>query len=157
GGHPGAEAVTVRPAAEPIGMHTLINGTVAFGFAPPFGHTTGAILERVANAAADHGALSFRPPPRRAILAIALSPTAAGHLREAIAAEGFMVYPSDARRHVIACAGAPACTSAQLPTRHLAPEIARATQRLVGTSNIVHLSGCSKGCAHPGPAVLTVV
>jgi precorrin-3B synthase len=28
---------------------------------------------------------------------------------------------------------------------------------LVGTSNTVHLSGCSKGCAHPGPAALTVV
>jgi len=28
---------------------------------------------------------------------------------------------------------------------------------LAGTSKIVHLSGCSKGCAHPGPAALTLV
>ena len=59
--------------------------------------------------------------------------------------------------HVIACAGTPACTSAKLPTRQLAPEVASAARALVGSPNVVHLSGCSKGCAHPGPAAITIV
>jgi precorrin-3B synthase len=146
-----------RPASEPIGTHLLKNGTVACGLALPFGHTTAGALRRLARAAADHGAAGFRPAPERSLLAIGLSQAAAHDLRESAANEGFVVDPEDARRHVVACAGTPACTSAKLPTRQLAPEVAKAARSLVGTSNMVHLSGCSKGCAHPGPAALTVV
>jgi precorrin-3B synthase len=146
-----------RAPAEPIGTHRLNGGTVALGFALPFGHTTAPVLKRIAEVAADHGATSIRPCPGRAVLAIGLSLPSANDLREVAAAEGFVVDPSDARRHVVACAGAPACASAQLATRQLAPEVARATQKLAGSSNIVHLAGCSKGCAHPGQAALTIV
>ena len=146
-----------RAPAEPIGTHHLNNGTLALGFALPFGHTTTAVLRHIAQVAADHGASSIRPAPGRALLAIGLSQSAANRLREAVAAKDFVVDPRDARRHVIACAGAPACASAKLATRQLAPEVARATQGLAGSSRIVHLAGCSKGCAHPGQAAVTIV
>ena len=146
-----------RPASEPIGTHLLKDGTVAYGFALPFGHATATTLRRLLQAAADHGASSIRPAPGRALLIIGLSQTAADNLRISAANEGFLVDPHDARRNVVACAGSPACSSAKLPTRELAPEVAKAARSLVGTSNLVHLSGCSKGCAHPGPAFLTVV
>jgi precorrin-3B synthase len=81
---------------------------------------------------------------------------AADQLCKSAIEEAFVVDAHDARRHVVACAGAPACASAELPTRQLAPEVARAIRSWAGTSNIVHLSGCSKGCAHPGPAALTL-
>jgi precorrin-3B synthase len=90
-------------------------------------------------------------------LAIGLSQASANNLCASAAHEGFVVDADDARRHVIACAGSPACASAKLPTRQLAPEVARAARALVGSSNVVHLSGCSKGCAHPGPAAVTIV
>jgi precorrin-3B synthase len=129
---------------------------VARGFALPFGHTTANALRRFAQAAADNGASSIRSAPGRSLLAIGLSPVAANKLCESAAAEDFVVDARDTRRRVVACAGAPACASAQLATRQLAPEVARATRSLAGASSIVHLSGCNKGCAHPGPAALTV-
>jgi precorrin-3B synthase len=148
---------SVRPASQPIGIHLLKDGTVARGFALPFGHTTAAALRRFAQSAANRGARSVRPAPGRTLLAIGLSRASADDLCASAAEEGFVVDASDARRHVIACAGAPACAAAKLPTRQLAPEVARAARELVGTSNVVHLSGCGKGCAHPGPAAVTIV
>jgi precorrin-3B synthase len=153
----GDAATTPRAPCEPIGTHTLKDGTVARGFALPFGHTTAAALKQFAHSAADQGARAVRPAPGRALLAIGLSNESANRLCESAAGEGFVVEPTDARRHVIACAGTPACAAAKLPTRQLAPEVARAARSLVGTLNVVHLSGCSKGCAHPGPAAVTIV
>jgi precorrin-3B synthase len=148
---------STRAASEPIGTHLLQDGTVARGFALPFGHTTAATLQRFVRSAATRGARGIRPAPGRSLLAIGLSPASANNLCASAAYEGFVVDANDARRHVIACAGAPACASAKLPTRQLAPEVARAARALVGSSNVVHLSGCSKGCAHPGPAAVTIV
>jgi precorrin-3B synthase len=145
-----------RPPAETVGVYRLANGTVARGFALPFGHTTAGALRRFTRAAADNGASSIRPAPGRSLLAIGLSQTAADTLCRAAVEEDFVVDAQDPRRHVVACAGAPACASAELPTRQLAPEVARVIRSWAGTSNIVHLSGCSKGCAHPGPAALTL-
>lgn len=145
-----------RPSADPVGVYRLAKGDVARGFALPFGHTTAAALRRFARAAADNGASSIRPAPGRSLLAIGLSHTAADRLCKAAAKEDFVLDAHDSRRHVVACAGAPACASAELPTRQLAPEVARAIRSWAGTSKIVHLSGCGKGCAHPGPAALTL-
>jgi precorrin-3B synthase len=50
------------------------------------------------------------------------------------------------------CTGAPGCPQALSPTRGLARTLAPhlpAGQRL-------HISGCAKGCAHPGPAAITL-
>ncbi len=148
---------STRPASEPIGMHLLQDGTVARGLALPFGHTTAATLRRFARSAANRGARGIRPAPGRSLLAIGLSQASANNLCASAAHEGFVVDAHDARRHVVACAGTPACASAKLPTRQLAPEVARAARALAGSSNVVHLSGCSKGCAHPGPAAVTIV
>ena len=146
-----------RPACAPIGAFLLKDGTFASGFALPFGHTTAGVLKRFAKTAGAHGAQALRAAPGRALLAIGLSLTAAELLREAASREGFVVDTSDPRRHVVACAGSPACASARLPTRELAPAVAQAARPLVGTSHVVHLSGCSKGCAHAGPAAVTIV
>jgi precorrin-3B synthase len=153
----GATPAITRPPCEPIGTHRLKDGTVARGFVLPFGHTTAAALKRFTQSAADQGARAIRPAPGRALLAIGLSHASANTLCGSAANEGFVIDANDARRHVIACAGTPACASAKLQTRELAPQVARAARSLVGTSNVVHLSGCSKGCAHPGPAAVTIV
>src|SRR6202041_1315993 len=68
--------------------------------------------------------------------------------------EGLIVEPHDGRRFVIACAGAPACRSAMLSTRELAPAIAEAAGRLLDGSMVIHVSGCEKGCAYAGAAAL---
>jgi sulfite reductase beta subunit-like hemoprotein len=73
------------------------------------------------------------------------------------AAAGFLVRADDPRRNVVACAGAPACRAGMLSTRELAPAIAEAAKQILDGSLTIHVSGCAKGCAHPGIAALTVV
>jgi precorrin-3B synthase len=58
----------------------------------------------------------------------------------------------DARLRVVACTGAPGCLQAAAATRPLA----RALAPFVPAGQLLHVSGCSKGCAHPR-AALTLV
>jgi precorrin-3B synthase len=115
------------------------------------------MLKRLAHSAARCGAASIRPAPGRALLIIGLTPAAADELAAIAAADGWVVQPDDTRRHIVACAGAPACASAALSTRQLAPAIAQAADLLLDGSMTLHVSGCAKGCAHPGAAALTIV
>ncbi|WP_299655274.1 cobalamin biosynthesis protein CobG [uncultured Tateyamaria sp.] len=61
---------------------------------------------------------------------------------------GFITDPADPLLHTHACPGAPACAAATVDTRTLARKIAKPG---------LHISGCSKGCAHPRPAPTTLV
>jgi precorrin-3B synthase len=146
-----------RPRAEPIGTHRLNDGRVARGIAPPFGYGEANSLKRLAHAAAACGAVSIRPAPGRALLFVGLTLAAADEFASVAAADGWVVRPDDVRRHVVACAGAPACASASLSTRRLALGIARTATSLLDGSITIHVSGCAKGCAHPGAAALTLV
>lgn len=60
----------------------------------------------------------------------------------------FITACDDARLRVVACTGAPGCPQAQAATRLFAREIAP----MVPVGTLVHISGCAKGCAHPGKA-----
>lgn len=146
-----------RPPAETIGNHVLNTGKRAIGVAVAFGYVEAAILQRLARRAAACGAASILPAPDRSMLMIGLAADAAAELTAAAASAGFLVQPDDPRRFVVACAGAPACDSAQIYTRKLAPAIAEAARPLLDGSLTIHVSGCTKGCAHPGPAALTFI
>ncbi len=143
-----------RAPAEPIGTHVLKRTGIARGFGLPFGHSTCGALKRLARAATVLGADSIRPAPGRALLVLGLPPEAADDLA-ATAAEDFVVEPDDRRLQVVACTGSPGCASATLPTRELAADIVRAAGMFLDGSVTLHLSGCTKGCAHPGRATLT--
>jgi precorrin-3B synthase len=74
-------------------------------------------------------------------------------LREMPRHDGLVTHASDPLLRVVACTGAPACPEARAETRALAAALAPhlpAGERL-------HVSGCAKGCAHPGPAAITLV
>lgn len=64
---------------------------------------------------------------------------------------GLITTPDDPLLRVTACTGAPGCPQALGPTRDLARCLAP-----LGTGHL-HVSGCAKGCAHPGAARLTLV
>lgn len=66
---------------------------------------------------------------------------------------GLITTPDDPRRNVIACTGAPACPQALVATR----PVARALGSSLAPGQVLHVSGCAKGCARPGPAALTLV
>jgi precorrin-3B synthase len=90
-------------------------------------------------------------------LVVGLTREGAARLLSAAAQLGFVTRADDPRRYVIACAGAPLCASAYIPARAIAPNIATAAARYLNDGLVIHVSGCAKGCAHPGAAPLTVV
>lgn len=151
------QPVHPRPPAEPLGTQLLNDARVAQGVGLPFGHAEAGVLKRFAQATARLGAASMQPAPGRALLAIGLLKSAVSECALAATAAGFILRPDDARRYVVACAGAPACGSAAFSTRLLAPAVAQAALPFLDGSLTIHLSGCAKGCAHPGPAALTLV
>jgi precorrin-3B synthase len=145
-----------RAVADPIGVHSLRSGEVAIGLAPPFGHSETEALQSLIDMAARAGASGLRTAPKRALLLVGVSPAAAHEVAVGARAMGFIVDADDPRRRVIACAGAPSCSSGQIPARALAPAIAQAVSAS-DAPGIIHVSGCIKGCAHPAAAPMTIV
>lgn len=74
-------------------------------------------------------------------------------LTRAPAIPGLIVDRNDPLLRVIACTGAPGCMQALGATRDLARRLAPG----VPPGKLLHVSGCTKGCAHPGPAPATLV
>ncbi|MBE1283981.1 MAG: precorrin-3B synthase [Rhodobacteraceae bacterium] len=69
-----------------------------------------------------------------------------------VTCSGAIFDPADPRLRVTACTGAPGCPQALSPTRQLARDLAHS----IPADSKLHVSGCAKGCAHPGPAPLTL-
>lgn len=66
---------------------------------------------------------------------------------------GLITDPGDPIQRVEACSGAPACLQGLAPVRDLARRLAPQVPR----GRLLHVSGCGKGCAHPGRATITLV
>ncbi|MDB5414731.1 MAG: precorrin-3B synthase [Rubritepida sp.] len=137
-----------RAPAEPIGWHAA----GALGVAGAFGALEARTLAAFADAAPPDSLL--RPAPGRALLVLGLNPAQGAALREKAAAFGLVTDPADPRRRIAACPGSPACASGEAATRELAASLAMLAELPPG---IIHISGCAKGCAHPGPAAITLV
>ncbi len=93
--------------ANTVGRHALTGGAFALGLGLAFGHAeAGALIElaRIANA---NGALWARPAPGRALLFGPLGDAEASATRQAAERLGFVAEPSDPRRRIAACPGAP--------------------------------------------------
>jgi precorrin-3B synthase len=67
--------------------------------------------------------------------------------------EGLVANADDPLLRVVACTGAPACPEAHVETRTLAASLAPH----ITPDERLHVSGCAKGCAHPGPSAITLV
>ncbi len=177
---PAPPAVTGRPPAEVIASHRLRSGAMAVGIALPFGHIHSDALAAVALVAESYGVHGVRLAPARALLLLGVAAKETDALRHEAARLGFIVGADDARRRIVACAGKPACASGLIAARALAAELAQGLRRVgvtsrprsstqahaedgttgqptPGSAQLIHVSGCAKGCAHPRAAALTVV
>jgi precorrin-3B synthase len=130
---------------------------LALGIALAFGHTDADALESLIGAAGRAGAGSLRTAHGRALLVVGLADGEARDLAAHAGGLGYITRHDDPRRHVVACAGAPICASAEIPARALAPLISRAAPGLLDGALTIHVSGCRKGCAHPGACALAIV
>jgi precorrin-3B synthase len=146
-----------RRFSDAVGIYPLRDGTFAQGVGLAFGHADATSLQRLTEAAKVAGASGMRAAPGRALMIVGLTRQTAVSFAASAEAIGFIVHADDPRRHVVACAGAPICASAEIAARAIAPHIAAAAAPHLDGSFKIHISGCAKGCAHPAPAALTVV
>ena len=152
----GANRPALRESADPIGRHHL-RDSCAIGIGFPFGHADATALDGLISIARTAGANGLRTSPGRALLILGIASDRAAPIAEAVGRLGFIVDANDMRRRVVACAGAPICASGEIAARALAPDIASAVAPLLDADELIHISGCAKGCAHRGPAALTAV
>jgi len=145
-----------QPTKSPIG-HFDLGERHALGIGLPFGSVPAQPLIELARQGSHLGATEIRLAPGRALLFLGLSSSACDTLRDTAASLGFVTSPTDPRTRIAACPGAPACASGRIATRAIAEEIATESADLLDPSLTLHVSGCAKGCAHPGPSALTLV
>ena len=69
---------------------------------------------------------------------------------------GFRIDPHDPLSKVSACVGAPACRNATTDVRGDALKIVSTLPSTILAQSDLHVSGCAKGCAHPGAAGITL-
>lgn len=135
GARPAGATTDARVAAPPPAPGTYSQGILA---ALEFGQIAPDTLRRLSRLA------PLRLTPWRMILAAgarALPPLA-----------DLILDPADPRLALRACPGAPACASGLAETRALARRLAP----LVPAGDVLHVSGCAKGCAWPRAAALTL-
>lgn len=144
---------TAHPPQAPIGFIPLPAGG-AFGIGLPFGQIEAPVLAALADLATRQGDGTLRMTPWRAALIVGVDPAAAGELSRQVSALGLVTDAGDPRRRIAACPGKPACSSAAVDARG---DAGRLAARALPLADLVHVSGCAKGCAHPGQAAVTLV
>jgi precorrin-3B synthase len=139
-----------------LGVHSL--GTAGFlGLGLPFGRITARDFAALASSAASVGAHDLRLTPWRAILIPVPSVGRASTLSANLDRRAFILDPEDPRRRIAACPGAPSCERATTDVRNDAAHLAATFAGASGSDTVIHISGCEKGCANPGPAAVTLV
>ena len=145
-GRPRGKVQPARPPAMTIGFIPYSDGHGAFGLGLPFGQTDPAGLRLLAALADRFGGGAIRVSPWRSVL---LGRVASRDLQAIRAmAAALVLDPADPRLRVSSCIGSPGCGSATVPARADAVRLAA-----IGAAAI-HVSGCAKGCAHPGGTAL---
>jgi precorrin-3B synthase len=76
---------------------------------------------------------------------------------KSLEAAGLIISPEDPRLMIVTCPGSPACGSAHIDTRQAAERLAPLLADTPHRGVALHISACSKGCAHAVPAPLTIV
>ena len=140
---------------KPIGHFPLAGDTFALGIALPYGSMPADKIIALAKSAV--GTTEIRLAPGRALLFLGQSSDTNQPLQATAATLSFVTSPTDPRTHIAACPGTPACASGRIATRAIAETIAQQSPDLFDASLTLHISGCAKGCAHPGSAALTLV
>jgi len=150
-----ADRVTAPAALPPLapGLHEFGDGT-ALAVEAAFGRCTADGLAHLAEWSERLGAPHLAFGPTRGIVLVTQDRDTARNARDALARQGFIDAADDPRGAVAACPGAPACASGSTPTL---TDAARLAEALRGSRVDAHVSGCAKGCAHPGSASLTLV
>lgn len=146
--------------AEPASYVGSLGGG-RFGLSVPFGRVGAAMLIQVAKLAEQFGDGRLTLGAHRTFVLFGTrSETRAPHdsnrepeLSEQASRSGFIVDARDPRLRVAACMGGSGCDRAVIDVQAVAESLAP----WWGGNGVLHVSGCPKGCAHPGRAAVTLV
>ena len=136
-----------------IGAHAY-GADFVVGAAVAFGEIESVHLEALIDDARALGAISLRLTHWRAFLIAGLDRGGAESLVHSMADLGFIVDADDPRVRIAACPGAPACMHGHRSVRDDATRWAATLPK--GDGVILHVSGCTKGCARPAATAATL-
>jgi len=142
-------------AAAVLGDHTARPGSW-LGIGAPFGRFTADQLALLGDLAAERAMGELRLTPWRVILMPGVKPEKLPRIRPWISGAGFVFSPDDPRLAVVTCAGASGCRSATVEARADGEALAATARKLAKSGLTLHVSGCEKGCAHPGKCQVTL-
>jgi len=145
-----------RPSAPRAGLFD-VEGSCAVLLALPFGRCDAAQLTHVATWGERFGNGGIRLSFTRGLMLPGIAKADGPALLAEAGCFGFIVDARDPRLSVLACPGKPACAAAWTPAHEDALRIADVARELLAGEATIHVSGCPKGCAHPGAADLTLV
>jgi precorrin-3B synthase len=145
-----------RPAASRAGVLSLGNGQAVL-LALPFGRCNAEQLSRAADWSERFGSGEIRLSFTRGLLLPGIADEHVPSLIDEAGRAGFITDADDPRLSLIACPGRPGCGSAFTPAPADALRIVESCTGILKDGAILHVSGCPKGCAHPGRADLTLV
>lgn len=144
-----------RPSSPRAGILDA-HGGKALLLALPFGRCGSAQLEQAAAWSERFGTGEIRLSFTRGILLPGMAVTCLNAILDEARRSGFVTDAGDPRLSLLACPGKPDCASALTPAPVDALRIAGACGHLLAQGATLHVSGCRKGCAHPGRADLTL-
>jgi len=156
GADAGAHQPWTGPSAPVVGVHPQRHtGLVAIGAVVPLGRLDAATLAAVA-ALTDH---SLRLSPGRGVVVTDVAEDDAQALADHLDGLGLVTDPDHPANTVVACVGSRGCASGNVDTLTDADALIEAlvAQPVEGRPRSVHVSGCEKGCAHPGRTEWTLV
>jgi precorrin-3B synthase len=139
------------------GAAMTVGRSIVLRLGLPFGRIAADDLASLASIATNAGANQLRLTPWRAILLPLPSHDAAREITDDLAPKSFIMRGDDPRLRVAACPGAPACARATTSVRDDANTLATIIAGAPGSSIVLHVSGCEKGCAHHREAPITLV
>jgi ferredoxin-nitrite reductase len=139
-----------KHTAEYLGIHPQKqSGRSYIGIALVLGQMTIAQFQALIELTKTYGSGELRLTPWQAVILPNIAEPSI--LLEKLSSLGFSVNPIQSA--IVACAGKPGCASAETHTQAHALAL---TQSLKHPINI-HITGCSKGCAQPSPADITLL
>ena len=124
-----------------------------FGIGVPFGRLDAARLLTIADLAERFATGRVRLTGHRSFVLTHLSTDAIEALSTQAEEQGLIVDADDSRLRIAACSGGSGCGNSVANIFALAESLAPFWR----SQSTLHLSGCSKGCAHPRAAALTCV
>lgn len=139
----------------PFALHPLSGDLWAVGLGSAYGQAKAESLLALCEMVQTLGIKATKPALDHSLIFFG-SRSACDALSSYAERNGFVVRADDPRGSVAACPGSPACSSAYIDTHSLARFAIEELPDLLDGSFKLHVSGCTKGCAHPQATALTL-